>query len=259
MPSIIDLAKFEYTQPAFFYFMLYLAIPLALVAIYFSRPGKLAQVRKLPLMTHMEEVIGSCAERGLPFIWSYTRDVLQPRWGALEVTYYGRMFKHISRLAGNASVPTYFICDNPQVMMIMQDYSREGFVSSAHPEIYDARNYYFVSGLLAFYSETVLLMQSHNSGGVVNSGGFLSNSGPIFEEAYRMGAISIALGTGGGQAGPAFMADYQKLSDEHLACGAWADPNPKSGAAVMGSDVAKILSAALLIALIVMAAAGVKF
>jgi hypothetical protein len=259
LPSIIDIAKFQYVQPAFLYFMLYLAIPLALVAIYFARPGRLAEVRKLPLMTHMEEVIGSCAERGLPFIWSYTRDVLQPRWGALEITYYARMFKHISRLAGNAAVPVYFICDNPQVLMIMQDYSREGFVSSAHPEQYDARNYYFVSGLLAFYSETVLLMQGHNAGGIVVAGGFLSNAGPVFEEAYRTGAISIALGTGGGQAGPAFMADYQKMSDEHLACGAWADPDPKTGAAIVGSDVAKIMSAALVVFLIILAATGVRF
>jgi hypothetical protein len=111
----------------------------------------------------------------------------------------------------------------------------------------------------AFYEETVLLMQAHDAGGVVVAGGFLSNAGPVFEESYRLGSISVALGTGGGQCGPAFMADYQKLSDEHIACGAWADLNPKTSAAVMGSDVAKIMAAAISVILLLLAVVGLKF
>jgi hypothetical protein len=166
--------------------------------------------------------------------------------------------KHLSELAGNAQVPIYCITDNERVLMIMQDYSRTGYADSTHPEIFNPSNYYYVHGLMAFYAESVLTMQANNTGAVLVTGGFLSNAGPIFTQAYQMGAVSMAFGTGGGQAGPAFMADYQKLSDEHIACGAWADPDPKTAAAVIGSDVAKLISAALVIVFIILAASGVS-
>ena len=260
MTSIIDILNpsvvWVKTETSLFILLL-LAI-LILAIVYFSRSGHVAEVRKLPAIDALDEIVQSTAERGKPFAISAAG------FGGSNMTTFNaclNVAKYLAQRCGEMQVPVHGICDDEKTYLLLSDYVRQGVIESKNPTIFHNENFYYVP-LSAFPTESIGFVQKIIPGGAYFFGQhFQDGSLSSVDLARQYGAVSF--GTSGWVPGWAncflvAMCDYSVFSDELVAVSTYLTKDEKMAATVVGLDWVKLFSLGALTILIILGTMGVK-
>ena len=98
---------------------------------------KINEIRKIPALDSIDEVIRACAEKGQDL--HYT-----PAWLFFRAPVFAsyipasmEILKKVSKTCGELNVPLWTTCADPQIYLMVTDFSRQGFVEAGKPEAYD--------------------------------------------------------------------------------------------------------------------------
>jgi hypothetical protein len=216
-------------------------------------------VRKLAAVTGIEEAVRVCAEKGKPIIYSVGfTGIRYVRASMLYHTTAG-VAKYLGRACGELNVPLICTTSAPDMNMILQDYSRQGFLEAGHPERFNPNNYYFLAQIGAQQMVEVELIKRLQVGAYLpliqhSWGHHLA----CMDQAARVGAIQV-----GSECDitdllvTAVNADYLAIADEQYAMGAYMSEDREAIGSVVGTDFFKIFYIALLCLATILFIAGV--
>lgn len=200
-------------------------------------------IRKLAVVTGIDEAVKVCAERGRALIYSVGfTGIRYVRASMLYHTTAG-VAKYLGQACGELNVPLYATTSAPDINLILQDYSRQGFLEAGHPERYNPDNYYFLPQIGAQQMiENDLIKRLH-------VGAYL----PLIQHSWghHLSTMDNAAREGAIQVGSecditdllvtAINADYLAVADEQYAMGAYMSGDPQAIGSVVATDFYKIL------------------
>lgn len=222
-----------------------------------ARKGKVPQVRKLPQLDAIDELIGRCVEMGRPVHVSPGRgglvDVEAPQiLAGLEVMSY--VARKVAQTDGKMIAT---VCQ-AEVYPVAESVVREGFIVEGKPEAYQPDMVRYLSPNQFAYAGGILGIYSREKpAGNIYIGLFFAESLLLLEGGYLTGAMQIG-GTANTLQTQFFVAccDYTLIGEEVFIAGAYLSRNPVRLGGLLGQDIGKMLFMALIVIGVILKAFG---
>ena len=223
------------------------------IAILFSQKLGLNELRTIPRLEVLEEVVKSCSERGRPILFSYGGMNPASTMESVLLASANVLMMRTAKTCGDLGIPLYTTALHAQTFLMMTDSVRQGYLASSHPEAFrDENNYYTTDGIVGTYTNVSQAVQ-HNVGTYVQIGYLhMCSNVCVLEAVRRIGGTSWTMENAiDTQALGLVFADYTLLGEEQVAAGAMIKKDPLETAGIIGGDFAKLALIGLLIIYIV--------
>jgi len=240
--------------------LLSLIIIVAAILYYMQRAysGNIPEVRRLPAVDVIDEILGRCVEMGRP-AW-YLMDtvtmtnpsVLAPTVAAFQVLSYTA--RHAARLGADFFVPVtqglaYTIASD----IVEEAYRAEGKIDEFDP-LETVK--YLPAGADRMY--IINNMWSEQIAGAFFMGSWYHKAVIYTENAARVGALSLG-GTDTTHNIPFLVAicDYSIIGEELYALGAYLSDDPTQSSSLVGQDIGKYIALILIVLGSILISAGI--
>jgi len=240
------------------YFFL-ISIACFLFAIFFAKRLGLNELRTIPRLEVLDEVVKSCAERGRPIVFTYGGMNPASTMESVLLASANVLLARTAKTCGDLGIPLYTVALHAQTFMMMRDSARQGFLESAHPEAFrEENNYYSTDGIVGTYTNVSQVVQ-HNAGAYIQIGYLHMCSNVCVDEAVkRVGGVAWTMENAiDTQPLGLLFADYTLLGEEQVAAGAMVRKDPLEISCIIGSDFVKLVVIAMMIIYIVKQSLGV--
>jgi hypothetical protein len=166
------------------------ATPMVLFS-YLSRNNRVRfELRRLPMLDFVEDMIRAASERAQPIIIPTGAKI------RLGSTIYQLMFvvlRHICSVAARLNVRTIITSAQPEMASVIADWAKEGYYASGHPERFNLEDIYsFADGYHAEPIGTTALVNKENPAGVIYLGQYNWNFCIMPMGAANMAGITQA-------------------------------------------------------------------
>ena len=213
------------------------------VAILFSKRMGLNELRSIPRLDVLDEVVKSSSERGRPILLSYGGLNPASTMESVLIASANVLTARTAKTCGDLGIPMYTTALRPQAFMMMLDSVRQGYLESSHPEAFrNENNYYTTDGIVGTYTNVSQAVQ-HNVGTYIQIGYLhMCSNVCVLEAVRRIGGTSWTMENAiDTQALGLVFADYTMLGEEQVAAGAFLRKDPLETACAIGGDFAKFL------------------
>jgi hypothetical protein len=242
-------------------FALALLIVISGAILYFMQraiSGNIPQLRRLPAVDVVDEVLGRCVEMGRP-AW-YLMDtvdmtnpsVLAPTVAAFQILAYTA--RHAARVGAKFFVPV----TQGLAYTVASDIVEEAYRIEDKVEEYDPLQtvMYIPDGADRMY--IINNMWSQEVAGVFFIGSWYHKAVIFTENAARVGALTLG-GTDTTHNIPFLVAicDYSLIGEELYAMGAYVSEDPINTSSLVGQDVGKYISLILIVLGVILITIGV--
>jgi hypothetical protein len=192
------------------------------------------QIRRLFQLDGLDELIGSCAERGKPIAFS-NRYYDQRYPYQLMATNF--VLKYVGTKCAELNVPMYGTGQRAQTMMINEDWFRQGFIEAGYPERF-VPGRFFAANQCQF--AMMGLIPKHDVGGVV-AVATGNRATTVYEAALRNGALIWAETTYGfPSCWNSIMCDWYLNGDELNAIAAYVSKDEQLVKNIITIDSVKL-------------------
>lgn len=226
-----------------FFFMIFITILVAAIIL----PSRNPTLRRLPLLYSIDEMVSSAAERGRPLVYYFGLGNQMSTGGINDVNNWLQVVKYTAKRTGELETHTHGIGRDPLSYMYLSDYVRQGYMESPHPELFEPSNFYQVpGGISESGADSVELMDIVNKRGCggLFLYGTMGDSYRLYmaaETASVQGALTMNISNGGwATCFGGVLADFNSMSDQYLAMGAYIQDDPKLTATLIGKDFVKL-------------------
>ncbi len=240
------------------YFFL-ISLACFVVAIFFAKNLGLTELRTIPRLEVLDEVVRSCAERGRPIVFTYGGLNPASTMESILIASANVLLSRTAKTCGDLGIPLYTVALHAQTFMMMRDSARQGFLESAHPEAFrEENNYYSTDGIVGTYTNVSQVVQ-HNAGAYIQIGYLHMCSNVCVDEAVkRVGGVAWTMENAiDTQPLGLLFADYTLLGEEQVAAGAMTRKDPLEISCIIGGDFVKLALIGLMIIYIVKQSLGV--
>lgn len=180
--------------------------------LYYEMTKKTPELRRLPQLDGMEEMVRVCAETNRPFLHTIGQS---QDWSLIYVICAAQLLKHCAKIGGPLKVRLIVTGMVPAYVTLCSDFIRQGYVEGGHPELYNADDAIYMEGLGGYVAGTTSLISKLNCGGLALYGWLHSAAGMILSDmAYRVGALQFSALGGWEQNLGAATADYWVIGPE---------------------------------------------
>ena len=228
-------------------------------AIVYSKRLGLNELRIIPRLEALDEVVKSCAERGRPIVFTYGGLNPASTMESILIASANVLLSRTAKTCGDLGIPLYTVALHAQTFMLMRDSARQGFLESAHPEAFrEENNYYSTDGIVGTYTNVSQVVQ-HNAGAYIQIGYLHMCSNVCVDEAVkRVGGVAWTMENAiDTQPLGLLFADYTLLGEEQVAAGAMVRKDPLEISCIIGGDFVKLVLIALMVVYIVKQSLGV--
>lgn len=227
-------------------FVLFQIAVMGIVTFYFSQPGHMPEIRKIPLVDAYEDIVASSAERGRPVFINMKRG--REVGGSMASNQaFMETIRYVCKNAGDAGAGVVMFTNDERAYLQGKDYARQGYLESRRPELFKDEDYLFIAGgeWESGGKELYMLgeIRRQKPGGLISLGNFFSEVINTAEVANEEGALTAACADGGWETCfNACICDFYSMGDEYVGAAAWmvGQENPKTLEALIGGDVIKI-------------------
>ena len=181
-----------------------------IVLVYYWYTKQRPELRKLPQLDGMEEIVRVCAETNRPFLHTIGQTA-----GGIFTLSAAHLMKHCAKVGGPLKVRLMVTGMIPAYVLLCSDFVRQGYTESGHPELYNAADAIYMEGLGSYVSGTTALIDRLNCGGLALYGWIHSAAGmQMSDMAFRIGALQFSALSGWEQNLGAATADYWVIGPE---------------------------------------------
>jgi len=221
---------------------------LILVSIRNARSGRLPEIRKIPGLEAIDEVVGRATEMGRPVICiPGSGDVVDS--SAVQTLAGLAIMQHVAHRAAAMGARLLVSVKWPNVYPLVLEQLRQAYLAEGKIEAFQPMEqvYFVTQEQMAYILATLGIMQREKVAGAVLTGFFQADSLLMAEGAAQAGAVTIA-GTTRTYQIPFFVAacDYVLLGDELLVSGAYLSKDPVKLGSVQALDYLKVLAIAII-------------
>jgi hypothetical protein len=214
----------------------------------------LNQLRRVPALDGIDEIVRSCAERGKSLLFSFQYGIKDPQIASTV-----DIVKNTAKTCGDLNIPLWLNANTAETFLLMEDFARQGYSESAHPEAFSEDMTQFALSTLAAHYLNIGILERELPGGNIIWGVFgQSNTTSVINSGLNVGAIQMAaIKYSDSMSLVLPFVDYVALGEEMVAAGAYLSEDPVNTSTLIGSDFIKIMLIGLMIVLIVKNLAGV--
>jgi len=240
--------------------VIFLAIAVAVV--WFMRraySGKIPNLRRLPAIDAIDEIMGRCVEMGRPawYLMDNT-DMTTPSVLAPTVAAY-QILAYTARLAAKLGAKFFVPVIQGLAYTIANEIVREAYLAEGKPEEFDPLETvkYLTDGADRMY--IINHMWSEQVQGVFFLGSWYHKAVIFTENAARVGAVTLG-GTDTTHNIPFMVAvcDYSIIGEELYALGAYVSQDPTQSSSLAGQDIGKYIAIVLTLVGSILATVGVS-
>jgi hypothetical protein len=183
-----------------------------IVFIYYETTKQTPELRRLPQLDGVEEMVRVCAETNRPFLHTIGQS---QDWSLIYVICAAQLLKHCAKIGGPLKVRLLVTGMVPAYVVLCSDFIRQGYVEGGHPELYRADDAVYMEGLGSYVAGTTAMLSRLNCGGLAMYGWIHSAAGmQMSDVAYRTGALQFSALGGWEQNLGAATADYWVIGPE---------------------------------------------
>jgi hypothetical protein len=197
--------------------------------------GAKPKIRKLVQLDGVDEIIGSCAEKGQALVFcNHTYSQINP-WQMMSANY---LLRYIGEKVAALDVPTFGVVIDQQTAIINEDWVREGYIRAGYPERFVPGR---VIGSNLLNLSTTGMINRNKAGGLIALG--IANQCTVYyDAALRQGAMILGdTPYGFPHCWNAIMCDYYMSGDEINAVAAYVSEDDSIISNMVSIDSAKIL------------------
>lgn len=195
-------------------------------------------VRRIPGVDAIDQAVGRAVEQGRPLSFSTGLTVVGPvLYAILGILY------HVAKRAATYRAKLLLPMNDPQVMVIAEDTTREGYRAVGRVNEFDPNNIRFLSEeQFAFASGYMGMVHRENVGTALLFGAFAGESLILAEAGQQVGAMQVA-GSVSPEQVPFFITacDYTLIGEELFAASAYLTREPVQLGSLYAQDRAKIV------------------
>lgn len=219
-----------------------------------ARGGMRVHVRRIAGLEAIDEAVGRATEMGRPVLFIPGIQDMDNVQTVAGVTILGRVAKVAAEYDANIEVPTA----RSIVMTACRDVVQSAYYEAGRPEAYNPDHIrYITDEQFGFAAYVAGRMMREKPATCVYMGQFFAESLLLSENGNSIGAIQIA-GTAETSQLPFFVAacDYTLIGEELFAASAYLSREPTQLGSLLGQDVNKAFTFALVIIGVALATAG---
>ena len=222
-----------------------------------SIKGKMPEIRRLPAVDSIDEIVARSVEMGRPVMMQIgERDLNSTQ---ISETVAGlRTLRYVAKLCARMGAKLIVPMCQPVAMPIAREYVKEAYKLEKKEEEFDENSVRFLSpNPTAMNAAIIATMWREKIGGNIMIGHMSGATVTIVENAYRVGAMQL-----GGTSTPGNMpflialCDYGLIGEEIYALGAYVGEDPVASGCIGGQDWGKWIVIILLIIGSIMSQAG---
>ncbi|MFO7941959.1 MAG: DUF6754 domain-containing protein [Bacillota bacterium] len=239
--------------------LLFLIVIAASMYYYIRRAqsGDIPDVRPIPGLDVLREVVGRATEMGRPvFMTPGGGDVTDA--SSVETLAGLAILDEVASLTAEYDIPLRVTVRRPNIFPIAQEIVQQSYLRAGKPEAVTDEMVQFLSDVqFAWASGTLSIIRREKCAVAIMTGFFQAESLLLAEGSNQVGAVVLS-GSARLYQIPFFVAasDYTLIGEELLVAGAYLSENPVQLGSLAGQDVAKVLSATLLLIGAVLATVG---
>ena len=231
-----------------------------LIAMYRSmKLGKVPKIRKIAGLDAIEEAVGRATEMGRPVHFS-------PGIGGITAieapqTFAGLSILHfVAKLAAKFDVPLIVTIRTPEVLPLAEETVSQAYIAEGKLDAFKPDNIRYLSSQQFAYAAAVFgILVREKPAANFMLGAFWAEALMLAECGSFTGAIQIA-GTAQLSQVPFFVAscDYTLIGEELFTGAAYITQDPGQLGAIVGQDIGKVVSSALIILGVILKVLGDK-
>lgn len=242
----------------------FVAIICSLVVIYMMikrAEKKLPTIRRIPALDALDEAVGRASETGRPIIFTQgsggTGAISDPEQGP-QITAGLSCLSHIARRAAELGPRLICCVGQSDAYIPTMEIVREEYIGAGVPEAFKEDDVRFLGSGNAYAFATVDIIRTEEAAATFIIGPFYNESLTFLFHADDVGSMMIG-GTAHTHQLPFFAAccDYTMIGEEIYAASAYLSKLPGETGSLVGEDIVKGFSAALIIIAVIAATIGV--
>jgi hypothetical protein len=226
--------------------------------IYKARKGKPREIRKIPALTGLEEIVKRAAEMGRPIQVTTGMGEIQGAYGAQTVAGLA-VLSHVARMCAENDVRLIVPVIRASNLPATEAAVQLGYEMAGKPEEYaPSKQVVFLSDdQFAWAAGMLGILERERCAGQVLVGLFMAETLLLLEAGVRAGAMQVG--------GTAFIAnipffvtscDYTLITEEIFAASAYLSGDPGQVGSIGGQDMIRLLLLMIMVVGIVAAAMG---
>ena len=232
---------------------------LMLLAPWYAPKIGFTELRRIPKIDVLDDVVKSNAERGRPVLFTYGGLTTGTTMESVLLASANTLMARTAKTCGDLGIDLYTTAMRPQAFMMMVDSARQGFMESAHPENYrDENNYFTADGIVGTYYALSTAV-GVNAGTYIQIGYLhMCSTVCVLEGCHRIGATSWCMNNAidTQPLGLAF-ADYALLGEEQVISGPYLKNDADEIKNIIGGDMAKLVLIGIMVVYAIRYLAGV--
>ena len=216
-----------------------------------ARRDKDLYIRPIAGLAAINEAIGRATEMGRPILYVPGIDDVDNIQTIASIS----ILANVAKLAASYDTRTIVPCRSPLVYPLAEETVRNAFADAGRPDAFQRDDIRFLSDdQFAFTAGTAGIMLRERPAANLYLGSFWAESLILAETGFAAGAIQIA-GTANVSQLPFFVAacDYTLIGEELYAASAYLSREPMLLGSLKGSDLAKLVFGAIIVAGVVCA------
>lgn len=224
-----------------------------------ARAGRASPIRKMAPLDALPEAVGRAAEKDLPIIFSAGAAKITAGADAPQILSGMAVLRYLCKLASELKVTVLTTCRFAEMLPMLEATMKSGYLEGGRPELFNPDNNVLYLGAegVAFHIGTMGLISREKPAATVFVGSFACEAVMIAEASASVGALNIS-GTARIASMPYLVstADHALIGEEVYAAAAYLSNDTAQSATLATTDIAKIVTVAILILGIIMTAAG---
>jgi hypothetical protein len=225
--------------------MLFILLMLSFLIVYYyiqqSVGGKMPNLRRLPAVDAIDEVLGRAVEMGKNVVFTHGTGTLESSSSAGSLAAIATL-PYVARRTVELGLDLILPTGSHTAYNVLGEVMREAALMEGNPSAYNPDNIRYLSQVSRAYSAGVMsILMNENVGGAIFLGSYHHAGLMVVETANRVGAMSVG-GTDSFSQLCWFVAgcDYSLLGEEIYALGAYISKDPVSVGAIAGQDIIKM-------------------
>jgi len=213
-----------------------------------ARAGKNLKIRRIGGLDAMDEAVGRATEMGRPV--HFSPGIVGLTYERSPQTLAGLAgLDHVAHLTARYNTPLVTTIALPDVYVMADDVVRQAYVAEGRPDAYKPDLVRFVGAeQFAYAAAAVGIMYREKVAANIMIGSWLAEALLLSEAGAQTGGIQIT-GTATVAQLPFMVvaSDYCLIGEEIYAAGAYLSKDPNQSASVVGQDIAKAVTVAVLL------------
>ena len=225
------------------------SLAMMLLAPWYAPKLGMTELRKIPKIDVLADIVKSNAERGRPILFTYGGLTTGSTMESVLLASANTLMAQTAKTCGDLGIELYTTAMRPEAFMMMVDSARQGFQESAHPEAYREENNYFTAdGIVGSYYALSTIM-GINAGTYIQIGYLhMCTTVCVLEGCHRIGATSWCMNNAiDTQPLGLCFADYALLGEEQVISGPYMKNDIEEIKNIIGGDMAKLVLIFLMI------------